>query len=117
MTSAAPHRARDPERTPLYRFLGPRYWAVWLALGFVRLVNLAAAALHNWRSDASSAASPTSSSRRDRRIAASTLHCACRNSAARNSVALVRQHFEALGLRRVRNRTRVVGERCTPAAA
>lgn len=26
------------ERIPLYRFLGPRYWALWLALGVVRLL-------------------------------------------------------------------------------
>ncbi len=29
----------DPERVPLYRFLGPRYWLLWLGLGLVRAVN------------------------------------------------------------------------------
>ena len=29
----------DPERVPLYRFLGPRYWLLWLALGLVRAIN------------------------------------------------------------------------------
>ena len=29
----------DPERVPLYRFLGPRYWLLWLALGLVRALN------------------------------------------------------------------------------
>ena len=32
-------RARDPERVPLYRFAGPRYWGVWLGIAIVRLVN------------------------------------------------------------------------------
>jgi len=32
--------AQDPQRVPLHRFLGPRYWGVWLALAFVRMVNL-----------------------------------------------------------------------------
>jgi len=27
----------DPERVPLYRFLGPRYWLLWLGLGLVAL--------------------------------------------------------------------------------
>ena len=29
----------DPERVPLYRFLGPRYWLLWLGLGLVRTLN------------------------------------------------------------------------------
>ena len=32
--------ARGVPRVALVRFLGPRYWLVWLALGFVRFVNL-----------------------------------------------------------------------------
>lgn len=32
--------ARAPERIALYRFLGPRFWGVWLALGFVRALNM-----------------------------------------------------------------------------
>jgi KDO2-lipid IV(A) lauroyltransferase len=27
-------------RTPLYRFMGPRYWPLWLALGILRLLSL-----------------------------------------------------------------------------
>lgn len=38
--AAGPRRAREAEEVPLYRFLGPRYWGVWLGIGFVRLVNL-----------------------------------------------------------------------------
>ena len=30
----------DPERVPLYRFLAPRFWGVWLGIGIVRLVNV-----------------------------------------------------------------------------
>jgi Kdo2-lipid IVA lauroyltransferase/acyltransferase len=30
--------ALNSEKTPLYRFLAPRYWPVWLALGLVRLL-------------------------------------------------------------------------------
>jgi KDO2-lipid IV(A) lauroyltransferase len=29
----------DPERVPLYRFLSPRYWPLWLGLGLVRTLN------------------------------------------------------------------------------
>ena len=29
----------DPERVPLYRFLSPRYWPLWLGLGLVRALN------------------------------------------------------------------------------
>ena len=31
---------RQPPRIALYRFLGPRFWGVWLGIAFVRLVNL-----------------------------------------------------------------------------
>lgn len=31
---------RADERMPLYRFVGPRYWAIWFGIGVVRLVNL-----------------------------------------------------------------------------
>ena len=68
----------DPERVPLYRFLGPRYWLLWLGLGLVRALNMlplrCAAGDRPRRSDGSpmrsagaTAASPTSTSR-----------CACR---------------------------------------
>jgi Kdo2-lipid IVA lauroyltransferase/acyltransferase len=30
---------RQPPRIPLYRFAGPRYWAVWIGIVIVRLVN------------------------------------------------------------------------------
>lgn len=32
--------ARTSERIALYRFLGPRFWGVWLALGCIRLLTL-----------------------------------------------------------------------------
>jgi len=32
--------SRALPRIPLYRFAGPRFWAVWLGLAFVRLVNV-----------------------------------------------------------------------------
>ena len=35
-TSELPHTR--PPSVPLYRFLGPRYWAAWLVLGLLRLV-------------------------------------------------------------------------------
>ena len=38
--AGASRRAREPEEVPLYRFLGPRYWAVWIGIGIIRLVNL-----------------------------------------------------------------------------
>ena len=29
----------DPERVPLYRFLGPRFWPLWLGLGLGRCLG------------------------------------------------------------------------------
>jgi KDO2-lipid IV(A) lauroyltransferase len=39
---AQPKIGNDPklERTPLYRFMGPRFWPIWLALGLIYIVSL-----------------------------------------------------------------------------
>lgn len=91
----APSSAKA-ECVPLSRFLGPRYWLVWLGIGFVRLVNLlplraqfcAGRALGRlgWRF-----------ARRDRRIADINLKLCLPELDARQRRALVRRHFESLG--------------------
>jgi KDO2-lipid IV(A) lauroyltransferase len=87
---------RDPQRVPLYRFLGPKYWPVWIGLGFVRAVNLlplrpqlAFGRLlgrigHMF-------------ARRDRHIATVNIALCLPELAPHERQALVRRHFESLG--------------------
>lgn len=92
-SSATPPRA--DERIPLYRFFGPRYWAVWFGIGVVRLVNLlplrAQMAVGRvlgrvaWLF-----------SRRDRRIADINIKLCLPELDARARRQLVRRHFESL---------------------
>jgi len=83
-------------RVPLHRFLGLRYWAVWLGLAVVRLLNLlplrvqlACGRLLGRLAHAFS--------RRDRRIATINIALCLPALSARERAALVRRHFESLG--------------------
>ena len=87
----------DPERVPLYRFLGPRYWLLWLGLGLVRAVNMlplrwqmavgrGARPHRPCASAGATAASPTSTSA-----------CACPGLTEQERDDLVKDHFESLG--------------------
>jgi KDO2-lipid IV(A) lauroyltransferase len=87
---------RDPQGVPLYRFLGPKYWPVWIGLGFVRAANLlplrpqlAVGRLlgriaHMF-------------ARRDRHIAAVNIGLCLPELTPGETRALVRRHFESLG--------------------
>lgn len=88
--------ARDPQRVPLYRFLGPRYWGVWPALAFVRLVNLLPLApqLAIGRLLGRLA---HALSRRDRRIADTNISLCLPDLSLAERRALVRDHFASLG--------------------
>jgi Kdo2-lipid IVA lauroyltransferase/acyltransferase len=95
-TSSTAKATRDPPREPLVRFIGPRYWPVWLALGFVRFVNL-------WPLRMQMALGRLLGglaylfSRRDRRIAAINVELCLPQLAERAKRKLVRAHFGALG--------------------
>jgi Kdo2-lipid IVA lauroyltransferase/acyltransferase len=84
------------QREPLYRFLAPRYWPVWLALGFInagRLLPYRAAMklgraigrLAYWFS------------RREKRIADVNIQLCLPNLSPSERSDLVRKHFESLG--------------------
>ncbi|HLS81754.1 MAG TPA: hypothetical protein VK025_10160 [Steroidobacter sp.] len=91
-----PEAPPAPERIPLHRFLGPRFWLVWLALGWVRLVNLLPlrAQLGLGRSLGRIA---YAFSRRDRRIADINVRLSIPELDDAQRRALVKRHFESLG--------------------
>lgn len=88
-------RAKSVERIPLYRFIGPRYWLVWLGLGFVRLVNLlplgAQMGVGNVLGRLAYACS-----RRDKRIADINVRLCLPELSDAEREKLVREHFQAL---------------------
>ena len=85
------------EITPLYRFLGPRYWPVWLGLGVLRLVILfpypAQMATGRLMGRLSMRLTP-----RRRRIAARNLELCFPEMSGRERETLLRDHFDALGM-------------------
>ncbi len=86
----------DAARVPLYRFLGPGYWAIWLGLGFVRLANVLPLrpqlALGRMLGRIAHRLS-----RRDRRIAAINVALCLPHLTPPQRAALVKEHFESLG--------------------
>lgn len=85
-----------PDRLPLYRFLGPRYWAVWFGIGIIRLVNLLPlrAQLAIGRATGRLA---YAFSRRDRRIARINIDLCLPELDPRQRHKLLRDHFASLG--------------------
>src|SRR5262245_18345779 len=83
-------------RVPLYRFLGPRYWLVWLALGFVylgsRLPYRMAMSLGRRIGRLAHFFS-----KRDKRIADINIKLCLPQLSDAERAALVRKHFESLG--------------------
>ncbi len=94
--SVPPRAAREPVRVPLYRFLGPRFWALWLALGLVRLINLAPLPLQLAIGRVLGRIAHLFS-RRDKRIARINVGLCLPELNAQQQRALVRAHFESLG--------------------
>lgn len=88
--------ARGNGRVPLHRFLGPRYWGLWLALGAVRALNTLPL---RWQMAAGRALGRLAHavSRRDRHIADVNVRLCLPELTARERAALVRKHFESLG--------------------
>jgi Kdo2-lipid IVA lauroyltransferase/acyltransferase len=86
----------DPERVPLYRFLSPRYWPLWLGLGLVRTLNTLPL---RWQMAFGRALGRIAHvlSRRDRRIAEINIRLCLPGLTQEERADLVRDHFESLG--------------------
>lgn len=103
-SSSAPPAAHDRgssaaakiERVPLTRFLGPRYWLVWLGIGFVRLVILLPLRAQFFLGRALGRLGWLFA-RRDRRIADINIKLCLPELSARQRRRLVRRHFQSLG--------------------
>jgi Kdo2-lipid IVA lauroyltransferase/acyltransferase len=88
--------ARGVPRVALVRFLGPRYWLVWLALGFVRFVNLWPLRLQMGVGKLLGSLAHLLS-RRDRRTAGINVALCLPELSEQDRRKLVRAHFRALG--------------------
>ncbi len=86
----------DPERVPLYRFLGPRHWGVWFGIGLVRLVNLLPLRAQMFIGRATGRLAWLFS-RRDRRVAAINIDLCLPDLDQAQRRRLLRRHFESLG--------------------
>jgi Kdo2-lipid IVA lauroyltransferase/acyltransferase len=86
----------DPERVPLYRFLSPRYWPLWLGLGLVRTLNTLPL---RWQMAFGRGLGRIAHalSRRDRRIADINIRLCLPGLTPQERDDLVRDHFESLG--------------------
>lgn len=96
---SAPHRAAagPPDaQTPLYRFLGPRYWAVWLGLAMIRALNLLPLRLQ-LAIGRNLGRLGYLFSRRDRRIALINIGLCLPEMDASARRRLAARHFESLG--------------------
>ena len=93
MTSPAPDKLL---RVPLYRFLAPRYWLLWIALGFVYAVSLlpyrGAMAIGRLLGRIAHAFS-----KRDKHVALVNVALCLPSLDERQRKALVREHFKSLG--------------------
>jgi KDO2-lipid IV(A) lauroyltransferase len=87
---------RDPQRVPLYRFSGPRYWLLWLGLGLVRTLNVlplrSQMAVGRLLGRIAHAVS-----RRDRRIAHINVELCFPGLTPEERADVVKEHFESLG--------------------
>jgi KDO2-lipid IV(A) lauroyltransferase len=94
MTTSPP--MRDTDRVALYRFLGPRFWPIWLGLGLVRALNVLPlpAQLTVGRALGRLA---YRFARRDRRVASINIALCLPGLSAEEREELVREHFESLG--------------------
>jgi KDO2-lipid IV(A) lauroyltransferase len=84
-------------RTPLHRFCGPRYWAIWIALGLLRLLILIPYRMQlALGRGIGRVAIRLMDSRRHNALCNVTICMPALDSSAR--AALVREHFESLGI-------------------
>jgi Kdo2-lipid IVA lauroyltransferase/acyltransferase len=96
MQQSRPATETSPERIPLYRFAGPRYWGVWLGLAFVRIVNVLPLPLQLAIGRGLGRVAYLVS-RRDRRVAAINIAMCLPELSEPQREKLVRDHFGSLG--------------------
>ncbi|HWK50103.1 MAG TPA: hypothetical protein VNR40_09455, partial [Steroidobacter sp.] len=94
MTTSPP--APATQRVPLYRFLGPRFWPIWLGLGLVRALNVLPLPTQLAVGRALGRLAYRVA-RRDRRIAAINVALCLPGLSEQERDDLVREHFESLG--------------------
>jgi KDO2-lipid IV(A) lauroyltransferase len=96
MTAAPSSTDTKLPRVPLYRFLAPRYWLIWLALGFIYAISHLPyrAAMAVGRSLGRLA---HFFSKRDKHIADVNIRLCLPELSTVERHALVRKHFESLG--------------------
>jgi len=87
---------KPPTTVPLYRFLAPRFWPLWLAIGLVRLITLLPLPVTLAVGSACGRLAYCFA-RRDRRIAAINIALCLPELDARQRHALVKRHFASLG--------------------
>ncbi len=87
---------RDPQRVPLYRFSGPRYWLLWLGLGLVRTLNVLPLRLQMAVGRVLGRIAHAVS-RRDRRIANINVALCFPGLTPEERADVVKEHFESLG--------------------
>ncbi|MBB6095719.1 KDO2-lipid IV(A) lauroyltransferase [Povalibacter uvarum] len=86
---------REPE-IPLYRFLGPRFWGVWLGIAIVRLVNVLPLRMQ-MAIGRTTGRLAFHLSRRDRRVTKINIDMCLPELDEQQRHRLVRRHFESLG--------------------
>lgn len=95
--ASRPNRSsRDTERIALYRFLGPRFWPLWLGLGLVRALNVLPLPMQLAFGRALGRLA-YHFARRDRRIASINIEMCLPGLSPKEREALVREHFGSLG--------------------
>ncbi len=94
-SASSERRTKGPDRIPLYRFLGPRYWLIWLALSCVRAINALPLRAQMTIGNALGRLAYVCS-RRDRRIADINVALCLPELSEPERKNLVRAHFQAL---------------------
>jgi KDO2-lipid IV(A) lauroyltransferase len=89
-------KRHEPDQIPLYRFLGPRFWGVWLGIAIVRLVNLLPLPAQMVIGRATGRLAFLFS-RRDRHVAAINIDLCLPELSSAQRRQLLRRHFESLG--------------------
>jgi len=83
-------------RVPLYKFLGPRYWLVWLALGFIYILSRTPYRIAMMTGRAIGRLAHFFS-KRDKRIADVNIRLCLPQLTETERKTLIRKHFESLG--------------------
>src|SRR5215831_640771 len=83
-------------RVPLYRFLAPRFWLIWISLAFIYIGSLLPYRVAMWIGRRIGRVAHWVS-RRDKRIADVNIRLCLPKLSERERKRLIRKHFESLG--------------------